>query len=178
MGHPLRGGPGLPKGAQVNTNSDTARLERALSSLVMRFGNRRIAADIADATGHRLPAGSWALLDYVHLLGPMRVSDIAALHGVEVSTVTPRLQSLESAGLIERHRDPADGRVSMIAIGPAGREALGVIHDARAELMARALPAEDLAALRPLVPIIERLSDQLQSLPPLREPTDEEESHP
>ena len=58
------------------------------------------------------------------------------------------------------------------------REALGVIHNARAELMARALPAEDLAALRPLVPIIERLSDQLQSLPPLREPTDEEESHP
>ena len=116
--------------------------------------------------------------------GPGRAPDArpngtrAALHGVEVSTVTPRLQSLESAGLIERHRDPADGRVSMIAIGPAGREALGVIHDARAELMARALPAEDLAALRPLVPIIERLSDQLQSLPPLREPTDEEESHP
>ena len=161
----------------MDTNSDTARLERALSSLVMRFGHRRIAADIADATGHRLPAGAWALLDYVHLLGPLRVSDIAALHGVEVSTVTPRLQSLESAGLIERHRDPADGRVSMIAIGPAGRKALCLIHDARADLMARALPADDLAALRALVPIIERLSDHLQSLPP-REATNEEESHP
>lgn len=169
--------PHFPEGERVKTDSDTARLERALWSLVIRFGNRRIVAEIAGGTGHRLPAGSWALLDYVHTLGPMRVSDIAALHGVEVSTVTPRLQTLEAAGLIERHRDPADGRVWMIAIDQAGREALDRIHRARADLMAQALCDDDIARLQSLVPIIERLSDHLNDLAPLPEAADKEASH-
>gem|GEM_PF-5841819 len=92
----------------------------------------------------------------------MRVSDIASWHGVEVSSVTPRLQALEAEGLIERNRDARDGRVSVIAIGARGREALRRIHAARAELVARALAPEDLAMLPQLTPVLERISQALE----------------
>lgn len=161
----------------MDTDPDIARFEQALSSLVLRFGNRRFAREIADSTGHKLPAASWVLLDHLHTLGPMRVSDIAALHGVEMCTVTPRLHALEQAGLIQRNRDPADGRVSVIAIGEAGRLAMTRVHSARTKLMAQALTSDDLGQLRTLAPLIERMSDHLHDLATLRGTADKEESH-
>lgn len=92
----------------------------------------------------------------------MRVSDIAACHGVDVSSVTPRLQSLEAEGLIERSRHEHDGRVSVIALGDSGREALRRMHAARTALISDALTAEDKAQLPDLVPVLERISRSLQ----------------
>ncbi len=119
-------------------------------------------ARTAETTGLALPPGSWALLEHLHDGGPLRVSDIAAWHGVDVSSVTPRLQSLEAEGLIERHRDARDGRVSVITIADRGREAIGNLHEARIDLCAGALTAHDMAHLPRLVAVLDRISQSLQ----------------
>lgn len=123
-------------------------------------------AETARSTGRALPPGSWALLEHLSQQGPARVSDLAACQGVEVSSMTPRLQALEVEGLIERSRDASDGRVSVIAIGGPGREALQRMHAARVEAIADALGPQDRERLGQLIPILERVSQSLQVPPP------------
>lgn len=92
----------------------------------------------------------------------MRVSDIAARHGVDVSSITPRLQMLEAERLVQRRRDKGDRRVSVIAIGEEGREALQAVHQARLDLFSRALTTEDLDQLPRLTEVLDRITDYLQ----------------
>jgi DNA-binding MarR family transcriptional regulator len=115
------------------------RLERALVSLLGWLNDRETLGDLAQRSGHDLAPASWSLLEYLDARGSMRVSDIAACHGVHTSSITPRLQRLEQAGLIERGADATDARVSIIAIAPAGVGALQSIHAARQEALAAAL---------------------------------------
>lgn len=71
----------------------------------------------------------------------MRVSDVAACHGVDVSSVTPRLKTLGDAGLVSRRGADHDRRVAIITLTDEGRRALDDVHAARAELLRRALEA-------------------------------------
>lgn len=57
-----------------------------------------------------------------------RVSDLAACHGVDVSSIIPRLKTLERGGFIERASDPHDARVSIITLGSARALALETLH--------------------------------------------------
>lgn len=141
--------------------SSIDRFEHVLSNLLIRFGHRALAAETGRRTGRALPPASWALLDHLNDGGPMRVSALAACHGVDVSSVTPRLQALEAEGLIERSRDASDGRVSVIAIGAQGRAALARMHAARVAVIAEVLDADDHSRLPQLIPVLERISNAL-----------------
>jgi DNA-binding MarR family transcriptional regulator len=137
-------------------------LERSLSHVVRLLADRSLNTDIARRAGHDLPPASWALMEHLEDGGSMRVSDIAACHGVDVSSITPRIKALEAAEMITRNRLPDDARVSMISISTTGRRALHQIHSARRELLAAAavdINGVDLAtASRVLAQIIDALS--------------------
>ena len=62
-------------------------------------------------------------------LPTMRLRDLLMVHG---SSVTYLVDRLEEAGLIERHADPDDGRVSLVCITDAGR---GLVDHASARLV-------------------------------------------
>jgi DNA-binding MarR family transcriptional regulator len=110
------------------------------------LADRDTLGDIAARSGHDLPPASWSLLEYLDGYGPLRVSDIAACHGVDISSITPRLKSLERAGLVERQAMVSDARVSLIVITATGRQALEAVHAARREIIRDAL--DDTAAPR------------------------------
>jgi len=115
------------------------RLERGLVAVMSWLVDRDTLGRLARQSGHALPPASWALLEHLDARGSMRVSDVAACHGVHTSSIIPRLKALEHAGLIERGGDPDDARVSIIAITVTGRDALQSIHIARQETLERAL---------------------------------------
>ncbi len=145
----------------MSERSELVRLERTLWEIVAGFSHRDISAEIARQADHVLPPASWALLEHLDNNGPMRVSDIAACHGIDVSSVTPRLQALERAGLVDRGSAPDDRRASVISIGAAGRVALDRIHTARFKILADALAgtgAENIAIANIL---LERISARL-----------------
>lgn len=67
-------------------------------------------------------------------LGPMSTNALAhALH-LDASTVTRQIAPLERGGLIERCRDPADGRSSSIVLTDEG---LGCMSDVKRERLRR-----------------------------------------
>lgn len=120
-----------------------ADFERSLAAVLRRLADRGTVGDVARRSGYNLPPASWALLEHLDGVGSMRVSDIAACHGVDVSSVTPRLKSLQNAGLVSRETLPTDARVSLISITAEGRQALESVHAARREILAAVIDDTD-----------------------------------
>lgn len=72
-------------------------------------------------------------------LGPMRVTDLAEVKQADPSTVSRQAAQLVKAGLVRREADPADGRVSRLAVTEAGRVAGTRLSEARTALVGRVM---------------------------------------
>jgi DNA-binding MarR family transcriptional regulator len=100
--------------------------------------------------------------------GPHRLSDLAVAEGVTQPAMTQLVSRLERDGLALRGSDPADGRVVVVSITAAGRQAVQRRRDARVNRMAgllAALPEEDRAAIAAVLPAIGRLADAAAATP-------------
>lgn len=146
----------------MTRSDEIAALEQQVWAVVMRMSHRGLGDSVAQAAGYSLPPASWTLLEYLGRNGPLRVGEIAAYNGVDISSVTPRLQALEADRFIERGSDPADRRVSLISIGTAGREALARMHKARRDLFASALAGIGDADLGVASRVLEVLAERLE----------------
>ncbi|MGM7677663.1 MarR family winged helix-turn-helix transcriptional regulator [Microbacterium sp. A94] len=122
-------------------------LERSLAAVLRSLTDRATYGEVAERCGYDLPPASWALLEYLDAYGALRVSDIAACHGVDVSSITPRLKRLESDDLVRRERVPTDARAFLISITGKGAQALESIHAARREILSQALGGTDPATV-------------------------------
>jgi DNA-binding MarR family transcriptional regulator len=80
---------------------------------------------------------------------PMPMSELASLLTVDPPNLTPVVDDLEQAGLVERQSHPTDRRVKLVVVTPAG----AAMAQAANEILARpptrlgALPTEDLESL-------------------------------
>jgi DNA-binding MarR family transcriptional regulator len=76
--------------------------------------------------------------------------ELAAATHVTSGTMTSRVDRLSARGLVERHQDPADGRLVRVRLTPQGRErvdaALGTLLERERELLA-ALDGSERTAL-------------------------------
>jgi DNA-binding MarR family transcriptional regulator len=155
------GPPSRGRARRAPASGAVERLERSLATVARGLADLDRLGEIAARSGHHLPPASWALLEYLDADGPLRVSQIAACHGVDISSITPRLKALEGDGLVERHADERDGRVSMIHISSAGRAALRAVHAARRDLIAASLGEADDASIDAAAAVLESLAARI-----------------
>lgn len=132
-----------------------------MAAVLRLLTDRATMGDIARRSGYDLPPASWALLEHLDARGAMRVSEVAACHGVDVSSVTPRLKRLENAGLVCRDREPTDARAFLISIAPEGRRALESVHAARRELLEQAVGDADTAQVVAAADLLRRIAERL-----------------
>src|SRR5487761_1775482 len=71
--------------------------------------------------------------------GPATSSELAKQDRISPQSMGATLAALEQRGLIERRRDPADGRRVVLSITEAGRQLANDRRGARVELLAAAL---------------------------------------
>jgi DNA-binding MarR family transcriptional regulator len=97
--------------------------------------------------------------------GPATSSDLARVERISPQSMGVTVAALLERGLIERSRDPEDGRRIVLSITEAGRR---IVHDkrgARTEQIAAALgdgfSDAELGQLMSVVPLIERLAEKL-----------------
>ena len=140
-------------------------LERSLSSVLRLLSDRATTDDVAQRCGYDLPPASWALLEHLDARGSLRVSDIAACHGVDVSSITPRLKRLEQAGLVSRERLPTDARTFMISTTRDGAHALESVHAVRREILHDAVTGIDPALVAGAAEVLGRIADHLAPQP-------------
>jgi DNA-binding MarR family transcriptional regulator len=99
----------------VTTADDIARLIASGNALA------RIAAL---KTGNRTPATQWRALSVLRCEGPRRLGELAAATRTTQPGMTRLVVQLVESGLVERRQDEQDSRVTILALTPAGAEAL------------------------------------------------------
>ena len=148
------------------TGPDPSRL--AIELLVVSARFTRLAAR---ETPTAIPRALWRALAQLEELGPMRVSDLAAVDRVSQPTATNLVQKLVENGWAQRSTDPADGRAVLVSISDDGRAALAATRDAAAAALAPRLGRLDPNALRTLEAGVQALrqvleADELPDEPP------------
>jgi DNA-binding MarR family transcriptional regulator len=91
--------------------TEMALLQRALERLARR-------SDI-----HRdLDRASYLLARTLEASGPISLNDLACRLGLDATTVTRQVATMQAQGLVHRRAEPSDGRVSLIALAPKGQK--------------------------------------------------------
>lgn len=110
----------------------------------------------------QIPFAQARLLSLIDLLGPARISDLAAADHCSQPTMTAQLHRVAEAGWLQRTPDPHDARATLIDLTERGARALDEIRKARREVIApqiAALPAADRARLAAAVSVLRDLTD-------------------
>jgi DNA-binding MarR family transcriptional regulator len=134
-----------------------AALRVAIGMLVRKMRQARLPGELT------LPE-TWAL-SRLDRYGPATSSDLARQDRISPQSMGATLAVLERRGLIERRRDPADGRRVVLSITAAGRQLVNDRRGARSEMIAAALrdgfTAAERDQLLALAPLLERLAEKL-----------------
>jgi DNA-binding MarR family transcriptional regulator len=102
-----------------------------------------------------------ATLATLERCGPSRLTALAVREGVTQPAMTQLIARLFDAGLVERHADPADGRVVHVQISPAGLDLLASRRAERADRLSgllATLSQADQDALTAALPVINALA--------------------
>lgn len=130
----------------------------------------RAHEQLLQTAGVRIDRAAVSVLFKLHLRGdtPLRVTEIAALLGVDPPSVTRKVQQLERLGYVTRDADPEDGRATRIHIAESGRDVLERVLDAHRRLLADSFEEWSDADVRTFGAMLERfataLSTKLESI--------------
>lgn len=143
------GGAGAAAGPK-RLNSRRYREQSVLRKLRVLFSSAKKHFHAVEERCGVSGAQLWALIELRDHPG-LRVSDLAALLSIHLSTASNMLDKLEKRGLVRRQRTSEDQRVVRIFLSPAGtravarapRPARGVVPDAVSHLPDKTLAALD-----------------------------------
>ncbi|RCK69392.1 MarR family transcriptional regulator [Desertihabitans brevis] len=137
-------------------------LERELRALFGRL--RRWQQHITRVGDLRLDPHTFMLLTTVREHSPLRVQDLAALLGLDASTASRHVKSLEAAGLVERAADPDDRRASLVRISQRGEDAWTADRDTRSALLHQTIESWAPDDRERLTSLLIRLNGELDRL--------------
>ncbi len=122
----------------VDTDSLT-QIEQALTTLLGRGNLPRMHDRLMQATGMNLERAAYVVVSRLGDIGAMRLSDLAANLGLDISTVSRHVAQLERDGFIDRQPDPSDGRSTILEVTSKGEQALERVRKARRKGLAKLL---------------------------------------
>jgi DNA-binding MarR family transcriptional regulator len=139
----------------LDVDSVAAALKVSIGLFVRRLRQSSIQDDLS------LPELS--ALSRLERAGSATTSDLARVDQITPQAMGATLAALEERGLVERRRDPADGRRVAMSVTEAGRQALRNKRSAQTGQLAKALASgftqAEVETLRAAAPLIERLGE-------------------
>ncbi len=146
--------PGLAGDVQEEDASE--RLRAAIGRL-----SRRLRPTVA---GSGLTPSQISVLFTVVRLGPIRLSELAAVESVNATMLSRITAQLCDAGLLARSADPQDRRSAFVRATAAGRRIRERIHRERARVLSahvEQLDEREREALWNALPVLEQLAQRL-----------------
>jgi DNA-binding MarR family transcriptional regulator len=141
--------------AQLSTT--TSEVEEELAPR-LRLAITRTARRLRQEAGTDLGPSQAAALATVERHGPLSPSEVAKRERIKRPTATRIVRRLSAAGLIDRVRDPEDGRSSILTITSEGRALLRRLRARKTAYLAQRLrdvDAEDRATLERAAELLE-----------------------
>jgi DNA-binding MarR family transcriptional regulator len=118
--------------------SSIETVSRELVQLIR--GLRELHGAVSAASQHQVDPSSAAVLSRLDELGPVRLSTLATVLCLDLSTVSRQVPVLERHAWVVRQRDPEDQRAQLLDLTDAGRQVLADVRASRAEVLRRLLP--------------------------------------
>jgi DNA-binding MarR family transcriptional regulator len=86
-----------------------------------------------------LDRASYLIARTLETTGPVSINSLASVLGLDATTVTRQVATMETAQLLRRRVDPNDGRVSLISLAQTGLRKMRAVQLARKERIAKLL---------------------------------------
>jgi DNA-binding MarR family transcriptional regulator len=128
----------------------------------LRWAVTRMARRLRQEAGTDLGPSQVAALATIERHGPLSPSELAEVERIKRPTATRILRHLEEAGLVERVKDPDDGRGSILSITSAGRTHLRRLRARKTAYLATRLDKLDAEDRRTLERAAELLEGMLE----------------
>lgn len=124
----------------------------------------RFARTASRKSGEQRSLIALRVLANLQFEGDLRVGELALRETITQPAMTATVNRLEADGLVARHSDPADARVSVVRLTDAGAAKLEAFRMRAAAGVRRDLEAlgeDDLAVLSRAAELLEHLADRL-----------------
>jgi DNA-binding MarR family transcriptional regulator len=105
-----------------------------------------------------------SVLKILHKGGEQRGGEIAAKLGVDASVVSRQVAALEADGLVSRRPDPADARVGLVSLAPAGKARLEALYSSYTQHLRAALADLDDDALLTAAETMQRIAHAITEI--------------
>ena len=128
----------------------------------LRWTVTRLARRLRQEAGTDLGPSQVAALATIERHGPLSPSELAEAERIKRPTATRILRHLEDAGLVERVKDPDDGRSSIVSITGGGRTHLKRLRARKTAYLASRLDRLDAEDRRTLERAAELLEGMLE----------------
>jgi len=141
----------------MRTTATTVEVKEELAPR-LRWAITRMARRLRQESGSDLGPSQVAALATVERHGPLSPSELADRERIKRPTATRIVRHLEAARLVERVRDPEDGRASILSATSKGRELLKRLRARKTAYLARrlaAMGAEDRRTLERAAELLE-----------------------
>src|SRR3954470_3973594 len=128
----------------------------------LRWAITRMARRLRQEAGTSLGPSHVAALATLQRHGPFSASELADRERIKRPTATRIVRHLEEAGLVERVRDPGDGRASILSAAAEARELLNRLRARKTPYLAKRLAAMDAEDRKTLERAAELLEGMLE----------------
>lgn len=93
-----------------------------------------VKAQSASRAEHGLDWSAYAVLFHLNHYGPQRSKALAGRMHADPSTISRQVSALVEVGLVQRHRDPGDGRAALLATTPSGHDLFCAVRAQRDQM--------------------------------------------
>lgn len=134
-----------------------ARLRSAVNRISRRLRPTRAGAGFTPT--------QISVLETVAKRGPIRLSDLASVEGMNPTMLSRVAGKLEATGLVRRYPHPVDGRAALLEVTGLGRRLFERIRTERTDQLSvelDALNGEERRLVIDALPVLERLAEQLR----------------
>lgn len=138
-----------------------AELVSRLRSVIHRLA--RVLNDTS--TGEDLTPTQYSVLAMVRVRGPLGLTELNELEGLNPTMLSRVVKVLDERGLIRRMQDPGDLRAARVAVTPAGEQVHDRVREQRTKVVSECLlglPADTRATLLAAIPDLEALAEALK----------------
>jgi DNA-binding MarR family transcriptional regulator len=142
---------------------DVELIERALNTFFRLSRNFRFQEAVHNRSGFAVDRASYGVLARVGEHQPVRLSDLAHLLGVDVSTISRQVATLEHRGLLSRAADPDDGRAVLLELTAPGQAYLRKLSAAWHEIVAESLVDWEPREIAKFATMIDRFVANIES---------------